>query len=80
MHAVQVLSRHGPSLLLDLPAACFSPVLETHMSAIVRHMLEDPATLQAAMEAEILSTIATSGRARQPGAPGTFPPTCSRRQ
>lgn len=60
----------GPRLLLELPSACFTPVLETSMSAVFGHILEDPATLQAAMEAEILSNLASGGRARPPNAPG----------
>ena len=43
--------------MLDLPAACFQPELEPSISAIMRHILEDPATLQAAMEAEIRATL-----------------------
>ena len=43
--------------MLDLPAACFQPELEPFISAIMRHILEDPATLQAAMEAEIRATL-----------------------
>ena len=77
MACVQVLAQKGPRLLLELPSACFTPVLEAYMSAIMRHMLEDPATLQAAMEAEILSTLASGGRARQPGAPGKLACCCA---
>jgi len=54
---VQVLAGKGPKLVLDLPAACFQPELEPSISAIMRHILEDPATLQAAMEAEIRATL-----------------------
>ena len=54
---MQVLAGKGPKLVLDLPAACFKPTLEPSISAIMRHILEDPATLQAAMEAEIRATL-----------------------
>ena len=54
---LQVLAGKGPKLVLDLPAACFRPELEPSISAIMRHILEDPATLQAAMEAEIRATL-----------------------
>ena len=46
------------------------------MSTIMRHILEDPATLQAAMEAEVLNTLASGGRTRQAGAPGQPRPLC----
>lgn len=47
--------------MLDLPASCFQPEHEPYISAILRHILEDPATLQSAMEAEIRNTL-TKGR------------------
>lgn len=50
-------------LLLTLPARATCPELTAHMCAIMRHLLEDPATLQAAMEAEIRSTLAPHNRA-----------------
>ena len=52
-----MLSGKGPKLVLDLPAACFQAELEPSISALMRHILEDPATLQAAMEAEIRATL-----------------------
>lgn len=52
----------GLRLVLDLPVACFLPEHEPYISAIARHILEDPATLQAAMEAEIRNTLANGGR------------------
>lgn len=54
---MQVLSGKGPKLVLDLPTACFRAELEPAISALMRHILEDPATLQAAMEAEIRATL-----------------------
>jgi E3 ubiquitin-protein ligase HUWE1 len=55
------LQGKGPKLILDLPASCFLPEHEPYISAIMRHILEDPATLQVAMEAEIRNTL-TKGR------------------
>ncbi len=42
----QVLAGKGPRLMLDLPAAAFAPELEPYIAAVMRHILEDPATLQ----------------------------------
>ena len=58
---LQVLAGGGPKLILDLPGACFLPEHEPYVSAIFRHILEDPVTLQAAMEAEIRNTLAARG-------------------
>lgn len=58
---IQVLAGGGPRLILDLPGACFLPEHEPYVSAIFRHILEDPVTLQAAMEAEIRNTLAARG-------------------
>lgn len=58
---MQVLSGGGPRLILDLPGACFLPEHEPYVSAIFRHILEDPVTLQAAMEAEIRNTLTARG-------------------
>ena len=46
--------------MLDLPVSALAAELEPYMTALMRHILEDPATLQAAMEAEIRSTLASS--------------------
>lgn len=43
---LQFLSIHGPALLLDLPPTLYRPQLEPYMAALMRHCLEDPATLQ----------------------------------
>ncbi len=72
----QVLAGRGPKLILDLPLACFTPDLEPYISAIMRHILEDPVTLQAAMEAEIRSTL-TKGRAPKPSGYPSGAPWCS---
>lgn len=52
-----MLAARGPRLILGLPAAALRPELEPAVSAIFRHLLEDPATLQAAMEAEIRNVV-----------------------
>ena len=56
---VQVLKEKGHRLALDLPVSALGPELEPYITALMRHILEDPATLQAAMEAEIRSTLAS---------------------
>ena len=63
-----MLAGKAPKLILDMPLACFSPDLEPYISAIMRHILEDPITLQAAMEAEIRSTL-SKGRHKPSGYP-----------
>ena len=70
---VQVLAGKGPKLVLDLPAACFRPELEPSISAIMRHILEDPATLQAAMEAEIRATLSKQKTPANRSGPPPFP-------
>lgn len=54
---VQALSSKVHQQLLALPAAAMCPELTAHMCAVMRHLLEDPATLLAAMEAEIRATL-----------------------
>lgn len=66
-----MLAGKGPKLVLDLPAACFRAELEPSISALMRHILEDPATLQAAMEAEIRATLGK--QKAPPGRAGTAP-------
>jgi len=71
--ARQVLVAGGPRLILGLPAAALRPELEPAVSAIFRHLLEDPATLQAAMEAEIRSALAGwAGNARGGAGAGAY--------
>lgn len=62
MIGLQVLALRGPRLILELPGACFLPEHEPYVSAIFRHILEDPVTLQAAMEAEIRNTLSARGQ------------------
>jgi len=62
VHVLQVLAARGPRLILEMPGACFLPEHEPYVSAIFRHILEDPVTLQAAMEAEIRNTLSARGQ------------------
>ncbi|XP_047975349.1 E3 ubiquitin-protein ligase UPL1 isoform X2 [Salvia hispanica] len=58
--AVQFLESGGMIALFSLPRSCFFPGYDTLASAIVRHLLEDPQTLQTAMELEIRQTLSGS--------------------
>ena len=55
--ALQFLENGGLGALFSLPRSCFFPGYDTVASAIVRHLLEDPQTLQTAMEWEIRQTL-----------------------
>ncbi|KAG7953992.1 hypothetical protein I3843_12G138000 [Carya illinoinensis] len=55
--ALQFLENGGLAALFSLPRSCFFPGYDTVASAIVRHLLEDPQTLQTAMELEIRQTL-----------------------
>ncbi|KAH8518946.1 hypothetical protein H0E87_000697 [Populus deltoides] len=55
--ALQFLENGGLAALFNLPRSCFFPGYQTVASAIVRHLLEDPQTLQTAMELEIRQTL-----------------------
>ncbi|CAA3019978.1 E3 ubiquitin- ligase UPL1-like [Olea europaea subsp. europaea] len=55
--AVQFLEGGGMAALFGIPRSCFFPGYDTLASAIVRHLLEDPQTLQTAMELEIRQTL-----------------------
>ncbi|XP_051125493.1 E3 ubiquitin-protein ligase UPL1 isoform X2 [Andrographis paniculata] len=61
--AVQFLESGGLVALFGLPKSCFFPGYDTLASAIVRHLLEDPQTLQTAMELEIRQTLGGSRHA-----------------
>ncbi len=54
---MQALDAGVHHTILDLPGCAFRPEHAAHICAIMRHLLEDPATLQAAMEAEIRSAL-----------------------
>ncbi|KAK4751569.1 hypothetical protein SAY87_005051 [Trapa incisa] len=62
MHALalQFLENGGLAALFSLPNACFFPGYDMVASAIIRHLLEDPQTLQTAMELEIKQTLTSS--------------------
>ncbi|CAE5960267.1 unnamed protein product [Arabidopsis arenosa] len=55
--ALQFLENGGLSSLFNLPKKCFFPGYDTVASVIVRHLVEDPQTLQIAMETEIRQTL-----------------------
>lgn len=55
--ALQFLENGGLASLFNLSRTCFFPGYDTVVSAIVRHLLEDPQTLQTAMELEIRQTL-----------------------
>ncbi|CAA0815395.1 E3 ubiquitin-protein ligase UPL1, partial [Striga hermonthica] len=61
--ALQFLESGGLVALFGLPRSCFFPGYDTLASAIVRHLLEDPQTLQTAMEVEIRQTLSGSRHA-----------------
>ncbi|EPS70177.1 hypothetical protein M569_04584 [Genlisea aurea] len=58
--AVQFLESGGMAALFALPRSCFFPGYDTLASAIVRHLIEDPHTLQTAMELEIRQSLSGS--------------------
>ncbi|MQL77497.1 hypothetical protein Taro_009904 [Colocasia esculenta] len=55
--SMQFLENGGLAALFSLPRSCFFPGFDSLASAIVRHLLEDPQTLQTAMELEIKQTL-----------------------
>ncbi|KAF6153803.1 hypothetical protein GIB67_001036 [Kingdonia uniflora] len=55
--AMQFLENGGLAAIFGLPRTCFFPGYDSVASAIIRHILEDPQTLQAAMESEIRQTL-----------------------
>ncbi|KAG9448576.1 hypothetical protein H6P81_008541 [Aristolochia fimbriata] len=55
--AMQFLENGGLAALFSLPRNCFFPGYDSVASAIIRHLLEDPQTLQTAMELEIRQTL-----------------------
>ncbi|KAK4341923.1 hypothetical protein RND71_037739 [Anisodus tanguticus] len=61
--AIQFLENGGMTSLFDLPRSCYFPGYDTLASAIVRHLVEDPQTLQTAMEMEIRQTLSGSRHA-----------------
>ncbi|OVA07229.1 Ubiquitin-associated domain/translation elongation factor EF-Ts [Macleaya cordata] len=57
--AMQFLENGGLTALFNLPKSCFFPGYDSVASAIIRHLLEDPQTLQKAMELEIRQTLSS---------------------
>ncbi|XP_077221899.1 LOW protein: E3 ubiquitin ligase-like protein isoform X2 [Tasmannia lanceolata] len=55
--AMQFLENGGLEALFSLPRSCFFPGYDSLASSIIRHLLEDPQTLQTAMELEIRQTL-----------------------
>ncbi|XP_073020547.1 E3 ubiquitin-protein ligase UPL1-like isoform X2 [Primulina eburnea] len=55
--ALQFLESGGMIALFGIPRSCFFPGFVILASAIIRHLLEDPQTLQTAMELEIRQTL-----------------------
>lgn len=71
--ATQFLESGGLASLFSLPKTCMFPGFDSLASVIIRHLLEDPQTLQTAMELEIRQTL-TGSHNRQAGRlqPRTF--------
>ncbi|KAK3129319.1 hypothetical protein QOZ80_6BG0477560 [Eleusine coracana subsp. coracana] len=59
--AAQFFENGSLASLLNLPRSCIFPGFETLASAIVRHLIEDPQTLQSAMELEIRQSLNNRG-------------------
>ncbi|XP_023522353.1 E3 ubiquitin-protein ligase UPL2-like, partial [Cucurbita pepo subsp. pepo] len=58
--AVSFLEAGGLTSLLSLPTTSLFPGFDSIASTIIRHILEDPQTLQQAMESEIRHTLITA--------------------
>lgn len=58
--AVSFLEAGGLPLLLNLPTSSLFPGFDNIAATIIRHILEDPQTLQQAMESEIRHSIVTA--------------------
>ncbi|CAN1790208.1 E3 ubiquitin-protein ligase UPL1, partial [Linum perenne] len=69
--ALQFLENGGLAAIFTLPRSCFFPGYDTVTSAIVRHLLEDPQSLQTAMELEIRQAF-SAGRHAGGIPPRTF--------
>ncbi|KAL8209796.1 hypothetical protein R6Q57_006528 [Mikania cordata] len=55
--ALQFLENGGMVDLFSIPKTCFFPGYDTVASAIIRHLIEDPQTLQTAMELEVKQAL-----------------------
>ncbi|KAJ0801926.1 putative HECT domain, ubiquitin interacting, UBA-like superfamily, armadillo-like helical [Helianthus annuus] len=58
--ALQFLENGGMTDLFGIPKTCFFPGYDTVASAIIRHLIEDPQTLQTAMELEVRQALSGS--------------------
>ncbi|XP_076889696.1 E3 ubiquitin-protein ligase UPL1-like [Bidens hawaiensis] len=58
--ALQFLEKGGMIDLFNIPKTCFFPGYDTVASAIIRHLIEDPQTLQTAMELEVRQALSGS--------------------
>ncbi|KAF5727902.1 E3 ubiquitin-protein ligase UPL1 isoform X1 [Tripterygium wilfordii] len=58
--ALQFIENGGLAALFSLPRSCFFPGYDSVVSVIIRHLLEDPQTLQTAMELEIRQTLSAN--------------------
>ncbi|KAK9758378.1 hypothetical protein RND81_01G225900 [Saponaria officinalis] len=58
--ALSFLNAGGVPLLLNLPTKCLFSGFDNIAASIIRHILEDPQTLQQAMELEIRHSIVTA--------------------
>eukprot|EP00798_Chlamydomonas_sp_ICE-L_P016841 gene16841-23121_t len=73
--AMQVLNQGGHRLLLSFPAGCLLPLvtrLESSVVTILRHILEDPETLESWMEAEIRNFFSQRSAFQHMSSLGTF--------
>ncbi|PWA88758.1 HECT domain-containing protein [Artemisia annua] len=61
--AIQFLENGGMVDLFSIPKTCFFPGYDTVASAIIRHLIEDPQTLQTAMELEVRQALSGSRHA-----------------
>nr|XP_043627768.1 E3 ubiquitin-protein ligase UPL1-like [Erigeron canadensis] len=61
--ALQFLENGGLIDLFSIPKTCFFPGYDTVASAIIRHLIEDPQTLQTAMELEVRQALSGSRHA-----------------
>ena len=75
---MQALDAGMHHLILDTPQECAMWLeIAAHICAIMRHLLEDPATLQAAMEAEIRSALTQKASRTGGDLPSFFLDICS---
>ncbi|XP_044475509.1 E3 ubiquitin-protein ligase UPL2-like isoform X2 [Mangifera indica] len=65
--AVCFLAAGGVSSLLSLPTSSLFPGFDNVAAAIIRHILEDPQTLQQAMESEIKHTLVAAANRHSNG-------------